>query len=75
MARDKYTSLRLRDDVAPELRRLTRQVAASADRDITQSDAALAAFKFALSHIDEVAGMIVGGAQDALDTTDSEESD
>jgi hypothetical protein len=64
MTRDNYVSLRLRTDVGPELRRLTRQVAATADRDVNQSDAVIAAIRYALGHLGEVAAMLPGEADD-----------
>lgn len=56
--RDNYQSLRLRTDVPPEIRRLTRQVAAAADRDVNQSEALIAAIRYALEHVRDVAALL-----------------
>ena len=58
MPRDRYASLRLLAEVGPELRRLTRQVAAEADRDVTQSAVILAAIAYGLDHVSEVAARL-----------------
>lgn len=58
VADENYLSVRLRKEVPPEIRRLTRQVAAEADRDVTQSEALTAAIRFALEHLSEVAAKL-----------------
>lgn len=49
-----YTSLRLRADVAENMRRLIRRVSFDGDRDIPQSDVMGAALELAARHYDEL---------------------
>lgn len=51
-------TLRLRESVLSEIRRLTRRIAAEADRDVTQSEALAAAIRYAHSHLPEVAALL-----------------
>lgn len=60
MARDNYTAIRIRRDISGELRRLVRQLAATTDRDITQSDALGAAISYALADLPAAAAHLPG---------------
>ena len=55
-----HTSIRLRTEVVESLRRLTRQLAAEADRDVNQSDALGAAVTFSLEHVADIAEQLSG---------------
>lgn len=58
-------TVRLWSGVPAELRRLTRQVAAAADRNVNQSEAALAAIRYALEHVSDVAALLPGAGEAA----------
>jgi uncharacterized protein (DUF1778 family) len=49
-----YTTIRLRPEAIGDIRRLTRQAAAAADRNVTQSEAVSAACAIALEHLEEL---------------------
>jgi molybdopterin/thiamine biosynthesis adenylyltransferase len=51
MARDGYSTLRIKDGDAAELKRLQRQLSAHADHDVTQSQALGAAVALALEQL------------------------
>jgi hypothetical protein len=55
-----YVTIRIQRGVVDDLRRLVRQLAAEADRDVTQSDALRAALGEALGHVPEVAARLTG---------------
>jgi hypothetical protein len=58
MPRNRYVSVRVLAEVPPEIRRLARQLAAAADQDVTSSAALLAAIRYALQHVPEVAALL-----------------
>lgn len=66
MTTPEYASLRVRPGVADDARRLVRQLAAIADRDVTQTEAIGAALGYALDHVGDVAARLTpppgGGA-------------
>lgn len=57
-APESYTALRVRQAEAEQFRRLVRQLAARADRDVTQSDALAAAVAYALDHLGDVGELL-----------------
>jgi CRISPR/Cas system-associated protein Csm6 len=60
MARDDYSTIRIRPSVVDQLRRLVRQLAAEADQDVTQTDALGAAIGYAFDHLGDVAARLPG---------------
>jgi hypothetical protein len=58
MTTRRYSSVRLRATVAEDLRRLTRRVAAEADRDVSQSDVLALALELAAEQITELAARV-----------------
>ena len=60
-----FTSVRLRSDAVERLRRLTRQLAHAADRDVTQSEALGYALDLAEQHPDRLAEAAAAGGGEA----------
>jgi hypothetical protein len=58
MARNDYSTIRIRPAVIEELRRLVRRMSAEADQDVTQSEALGAAIGYALDHVGDVAARL-----------------
>jgi hypothetical protein len=58
MAREDYSSLRIKSSVAEDFRRLIRRIAADADRDVSQSDALGALLALGLEHVAEVTELL-----------------
>jgi len=58
MARNDYSTIRIRPGVVEDLRRLVRRISAEADQDVTQSEALGAALAYALDHVPEVAARL-----------------
>lgn len=63
-ATEKDTTMRVRPAVAEDARRLVRQLAAAADRDVTQSEAIGAALAYALDHVADVAATLAEAPPD-----------
>ena len=65
MSPTSHTSVRLRTDVVERLRSLTRQTAAAADRDITQSDLLAFVLDYFGENLNaETIAELIGGTQD-----------
>lgn len=64
MPADDYVTMRVRASVVSEARRLVRQLAARADRELTQSDALTAAIALALADLDGAAARLPAAAND-----------
>ena len=62
-----YASLRVRPAVAEDARRLVRQIAAIADRDVTQTEAIGAALTYALHNAAAVAELLADAADSGGD--------
>jgi hypothetical protein len=61
---DPYTSVRVLREVRREAGTLTRQLAAKVNRNLNLSKALLAAIRYALRHVDEVAELVPDGDED-----------
>jgi hypothetical protein len=64
MAKDQYTALRVLVPDAEQFRRLARQLAAEADRDLTQSQVLAATVAYALKHVPDVAAQLAASGDD-----------
>lgn len=58
MSTDRYTAIRVRHAEAEAFRRLARQLAAAADRDVTQSEVLGAAVAYGSDHLDQLAARL-----------------
>jgi hypothetical protein len=71
---ESYTAIRVRQADAEKFRRFVRQLAASADRDVTQTEALGTLADHGLDHVADVAARLTappGGAAALSDRTDA----
>lgn len=58
MARENYTSIRIRTDANEAIKRLVRRLAAETDTDVTQSEAIGIAAALTLDHLGDAAAIL-----------------